>query len=273
MLRNHGKSLTGMAVSAITPDHIQAALADQWLKHPVCARRTLALFERIFAYAKSKGYRVGDNPAAWKGCHEYRFPRRPKTARRHFSAMPYAQIPYFLRDLRIKQGRSSSAVALELCILTAARTGEVLGMKWNEVDFENRLWSLPAYRTKQGRAHVVPLSDRALELLRLQRQYSSNAEGSAFVFTGNKRSRLDPKSLLWVLHKVNGAGRQCDTVHGFRSTFRDWAGNETDFAREHIEECLAHQVGNDVERAYRRQSALAKRREILDAWSAYCNSP
>jgi integrase len=273
MLRNHGKSLSGTLVGAITPDHVQSALADQWVRYPVSARRTLAMFERMLDYAKSKGFRTGDNPAAWKGCHEYRFPRRQKTERKHFAAMPYTQIPQFMRDLRAKQCRSSSAMALELVILTACRTGEALGMVWSEIDWDNRLWTIPAERTKPGREHVVPLSDRALELLRLQRQY---AGGSAFVFTGNKRTRLDPKALLWALHKViaespgTAEGQYDYTVHGMRSTFRDWAGDETDYAREHVEGCLGHQVGNAVEQAYRRATALAKRRTIMAAWAEYC---
>lgn len=280
MLRNHGKSLSEMLIGAITPDHVQSALADQWVRYPVSARRTLAMFERMLDYAKSKGSRTGDNPAAWKGCHEYRFPRRQKTERKHFAAMPYTQIPQFMQDLRVKQGRAASAMALEFTILTACRTGEALGMVWSEIDWNNRLWTMSAERTKQGREHVVPLSDRTLELLRLQHQYcgmSSDSTGRhSYVFTGNKRTRLDPKALLWALHKViaetpgTAEGQYDYTVHGMRSTFRDWAGDETDYAREHVEGCLGHQVGNAVEQAYRRATALAKRRTIMTAWAEYC---
>jgi integrase len=171
-------------------------------------------------------------------------------------------LPRFNGELRARQVRSSAARALEFLILTAARTGEVLGLQWSEIDWDNKIWNLAATRTKQGRAHRVPLPDRAMELLAVQQQCHS---GSPYVFMGNK-NQLSGKAMTWVLRDMGSKV----TVHGFRSTFRNWAGDETEFQREHIEECLGHAVGNSTERAYRRSDALEKRRTILQSWADYC---
>ncbi|HEX4715922.1 MAG TPA: integrase arm-type DNA-binding domain-containing protein, partial [Ktedonobacteraceae bacterium] len=169
LLHHHGKALAKIAVSAINPDLIQSALTDLWAKHPVQARRALAMWERVLDLARAKGMRTGDNPASWRGMHEYRFPRRKATDRKHYAALPYAQIGQFMQALRGKQERSTGALALELTILTACRTGEVLGMQWSEINWEQALWVIPAERTKPGKEHTVPLSARAMELLALQR--------------------------------------------------------------------------------------------------------
>jgi integrase len=263
LLHQHGKPLAKVPVSEITPDLIQSALEGLWVRCPAQGRRALAMWERVLDFARAKGWRNGDNPASWRGMHEYRFPKRLKTDKCHHSALPYEQVSEFMRKLRVRQSRSSAAVALELCILTASRTGEVLGMQWSEIDWEKKLWTIPAGRMKGGREHVVPLSDRAMALLEDQRHYSP---GSEFVFTGYKRDRMDDKCMISVVKNM----KVDVTVHGFRSTFRDWAGDETDFAREHVEECLAHDVGNGVERAYRRQNGLDKRRRIMEEWSGFC---
>jgi integrase len=250
VLFQHGKPLGSVPVADISPDKIQSCLEELWVRCPVQARRALAMFERVLDYAKAKGLRVGDNPASWRGMHEYRFPKRNGGVK-HYSALPYEQIPGFMKALRVRQSRSSGAVALELLILTACRTGEVLGMRWDEIDLVQRVWTIPAGRTKKNREHVVPLSDRVIELLKDQQLYSP---GSEYVFTGWKRSRMTPKSLWSVLQAM----KLDVTVHGFRSTFRDWAGDATDFSRESIEECLAHAVGNATERSYRSEHGIGK---------------
>jgi integrase len=217
------------------------------------------MFERMLDLAKARGLRAGDNPASWRGNMEYRFPRQPNIDPNHYAAMDYLELPDFLSKLRTRQVRSSAARALEFLILTASRTGEVLNMTWEEIDWENKFWLLAAARTKQGRAHRVPLSVKTMELLAVRQQCRNS---SPYVFLGNGH-----KSMVWVLRDM----KQTVTVRGFRSTFRDWCGNETEFAREYVEECSGHLVGNATERAYRRSDALEKRRVIKQAWCEYCH--
>jgi integrase len=263
LLHLHGEPLASKPVKDITPDMVQSALTELWAKTPLQGRRALFAWERVLDFAKAKGWRQGDNPASWRGCHEYRFARVRETDRKHWDALPYEMMPEFMEVLRKKQARSIGAVALEFCILTAARSGEVFGMQWSEIDWDKQTWTVPAERMKAGREHVVPLNDRAIELLTLQKQYSS---GSEYVFTGNNQTRLTQTSMRSVLSYM----RVKTSVHGFRSTFRNWAGDKTHFQREIIEEALAHRVGSSVELAYRRTTALEKRRAIMDAWASYC---
>jgi integrase len=264
VLFHHGAPLANKPIADITPDVIQTTLEKLWARAPYQGRRTLRMWSRVLDYAKAKGMRQGDNPADWKGNMEYRFARRRAKDGRHHPALPYEDLPAFIRELRQRQIRGISATCLEFTILTCARTSEVLGMQWSEVDWEKRTWTVPKERMKAGKEHVVPLSNRAIEILKRQRELSSGE----YVFEGYNRTRLADRSLRSVMNYMKARF----TVHGFRSTFRDWAGNETSFQREHIEECLAHQVGNDVERAYRRSTALEKRRVILQTWAAYCCS-
>jgi integrase len=269
LLHHHGKPLANVPVGDVTTDMIQAALEQLWKRAPNQGQRALKMWERVLDYAKAKGMRSGDNPASWRGMFEYRFARRRAKDRGHHPALPYEKMSAFMRELRQRQIRGTSAACLEFAILTIVRTSEALGMRWSEIDFEKQLWTIPAERMKGGKMHEVPLSDRAIEILKRQRELSPGE----YVFSGYHRSRLADRCLRSVMHYM-AKTNQCEcTVHGFRSTFRDWAGDTTHFAREHIEECLAHQVGNDVERAYRRQRALEKRREIMEAWSSYCSSP
>jgi integrase len=263
LLHNHGKALANKRVSEITPDMVEAALKPLWSQTPAQARRALAMWERVFNLCKAKGWRQGQNPCEWRGLFEFRFPRQRRADRGHYAALPYEEMPEFMKALRQRQERATGAVALEFLILTCARSGEVFGMTWDEIDFEKKLWSLTAGRTKQGRAHTVPLSARALAILEQQKQYRN---GSEFVFNGRQRTQLTNKVMLNVLH--NMGLEYC--VHGFRSTFRDYMGNETAFAREPVEHCLAHRLGNSVELAYRRQDSLNKRRVIMDHWAEYC---
>jgi integrase len=260
LLYGHGAPLAQKRVAEITPNMIQAALEQLWKRAPEQGRRTLGFWARVFDYAKAKGWRSGDNPCAWRGCFEYRLPRRRTTERKHHPALPYEEVPAFLKVLR--QHRACSALALEFTILTCARTSEALGAGWAEVDFEKRLWTIPRARMKAGKEHVVPLSTRAIEILKYQQQHAPGE----YVFTGCNRTRLADRTMWNLLDFMQVKA----SVHGFRASFRDWAGDMTTFQREIIEECLAHQIGNDVERAYRRTTALEKRTEIMQAWSAFC---
>jgi integrase len=263
-LLNHGTALVAQAIAHMDVNMIEAAIKSIWADYQNQGRRTLGIWERMLDYARHKGYRTGDNPAAWKGNMEFRFPDKPSRTK-HFASMPYTEVPDFIRRLRMRQARrATSAAALEFVILTASRSGEVLGMTWDEVDLPNRLWTIPAQRTKTRTEHRVPLSDRAMAILAHQREYNPAAD---HVFPGRNGVALQQATMRLLLVNMGVAV----TVHGFRSSFRDWAGDCTDFYRENIEECLAHSVGNQVEQAYRRLRALEKRRVIMVAWAAYCD--
>jgi integrase len=262
VLFHHGAPLANVPVAKVTPDMVEDALKEMWSRAPNQGRRTLAMWSRVLDYARAKGMRSGDKPASWRGMHEYRFARRRTNQYGHHAALDYRQMPEFMQKLRQRQERSTGAVALEFTILTAARTSEVLGMEWGEIDWDKKLWTVPKERMKAGKEHIVPLSDMAVDILKRQRELSPGE----YVFTGYNRTRLAARSMRSVLLYM-GVG--C-TVHGFRSTFRDWCGDKTSFQREHVEGCLAHQVGNSVELAYRRSTALEKRRVILDHWAEYC---
>ena len=240
-----------------------------WATAPTQARRSCAMWSALFTYARAKHLYSGTNPAAWHDTQKHLSPSQPKNGEKHFAAMPYAQIPNFLRSLRVRQ-QASAAQALEFLILTATRTSETLKARWDEFDLPNRTWTIPSERMgKSGKQHIVPLSDRAMALLNLRHQYSG---GTPFVFTGYKRQQpLCEKALLEFLRRM-GVAKATASVHGFRSAFTDWAGDETEFHDVTIEMCVAHQPGNAVKKAYRRLTAVEKRREIMSAWSDYCAS-
>jgi integrase len=176
--------------------------------------------------------------------------------------MPYEGVAAFIANLRKRD--ATSALALELCILTAARSGEILGMRWPEIDLDKKIWTVPANRMKAGREHRVPLSPRTVAILR----QLEKVKACDFVFPGQARSKpLSNMAMEMVLRRMNV---QDATVHGFRSSFRDWAGNVSNFPREVTETALAHVIGDKAEQAYRRSDALDKRRKLMEAWAAYC---
>jgi integrase len=217
--------------------------------------------ERVLNAAKAKGFRVGENPAAWRGHLENLLPRQKKLARGHHAAMHYAEVPAFVA--RLRQREALAAMALEFAILTATRSGEVLGARWSEIDLGAKVWTVPPERMKAGREHSVPLSKSALTILRK----ATDAKVSNFVFPGQQSGRpLSVMAMDMILRRM----KEPVTVHGFRSSFRDWAGNETHFPRELAEHALAHVIGDKAEQAYRRGDALEKRRKLMDAWAAYC---
>jgi len=213
--------------------------------------------------AKAKGFRAGENPARWRGHLDHLLSRPSKLTRGHHAAMPYEEVPAFIASLHERD--ALAAVALELCILTAARSGELLGMRWDEIDLQNAAWSLPAGRMKAGRPHRVPLSTRALAMLRTLER----SKRSEFVFAGHAPGKpRSNKAMYMLLRRMNVDV----TVHGFRSSFRDWAGNETPSPREVVETALAHVIGDKSEQAYRRSDALEKRRRLMEAWAEYCSA-
>lgn len=256
-------SLLPMQVAAISTDDVLRTLKPIWQTKPETASRLRGRIERVLDYATVKGWREGENPARWRGHLDAILPPAKKLSRGHHAAMAYKDIPEFLEALRAHD--AISARALEFAILTAARSGEVLGATWTEIDLQAHTWIIPAERMKGRVKHVVPLSEAAVSVLEQVRE----ASVGAYVFPGHRHgSGLSNGAFpaLFKRMKVSGI-----TAHGFRSAFRDWAGDETSFPREVAEAALAHKVGNAVEQAYRRSSALEKRRSLMEAWASFCD--
>jgi integrase len=238
-----------------------------WSEKPETANRLRGRVETVLDWATVRGYRHGENPARWRGHLDMLLPSRSKVRKtQHHSALPYAELPAFLAKLREQDG--VAARALEFTILTAARTGETIGAKRGEIDTKNKLWIIPAERMKTGKDHRVPLSDRALTIVEA---IGAGGDDKSFVFSG--RSPGDPLSNMAMLKLLQRMGRAGLTVHGFRSTFRDWAAERTNFPNEVVEMALTHVVNDKTEAAYRRGDLLEKRQRLMDAWVAYCREP
>jgi integrase len=253
-------------VAAITTADVIRTLEPLWTVKAVTADRVRARIENVIDWAVIRGHRqAGTNPAAWSGHLDQVLPAPRKVAPiKHHPALAYADVPSFMTELKTKEG--IAARALEFLIHVAARTNEVIGAKWNEIDLDAGIWTVPAERMKGRVEHQVPLVPEVTELL----QSLPREDGNPHVFIGTKRgagiSDLPMGRLLALM-------RSGFTVHGFRSSFRDWCGEHTNFPREIAEMALAHKVGNEVERAYRRGTALTKRRALMAAWSRYCTTP
>jgi len=260
-LETYAAPLRVKAVDAITTEDVLGVLKPIWTTKTETASRLRGRIERVLNAAKAKGHRSGENPAAWRGHLENLLPKRQKLTRGHHAAMPYADVPAFVARLRERE--AVAALALEFSILTAARSGEVLGARWSEVDLDARVWTIPAKRMKAGREHRAPLSESALAVL----EKFGEARVSEFIFPGQGAGR--PLSEM-ALRRMLRRDADVVTVHGFRSSFRDWAGNETHFPRELAEAALAHVVGDKAEQAYRRSDALEKRRTLMEAWAQWC---
>lgn len=263
-------SIRPLRVSRVGVDDVLKVLSPVWTEKAETASRLRGRIERVLEFAKVKGWRSGENPAAWRGNLRNLLPKRHKLQRGHQAAMAYSDIPGFIEKVRGSEGMA--AKALEFTILTAARTGEAIGAKWAEVDLEGAKWTIPAERTKTGQKLVVPLSDPAKAILQ---DLTTGARGD-FIFAGEPRlgSKGDakqgrPLSNMAMMMLMRRLGAGAFTVHGFRSGFRDWCGDETSFPRELAEAALGHKVGNEVERAYRRSDALEKRRKLMQAWADY----
>lgn len=263
-LDTYGGSIRPKRVSLIDTDDVLKVLEPIWQKKAETASRLRGRIERVLDFAKAKGWRQGENPALWRGHLKSILPSRQKLSKGHHAALPYEQVPRFMSLLAGKD--AMAARGLEFLILTAARSGEVLNSTWDEIDFNAAIWTVPAHRMKAGKEHRVPLSSKALEILN-----SLNvARTSIYIFSGQKADRpLSNMAFAMLMRRMN---YQDLTVHGFRSAFRDWVGDETSFQREVAEQALAHRVGDATERAYRRADALQKRRELMEAWATYCAS-
>ena len=249
-----------MPVADIEARHVVQCLKPIWLTKKETAKRVRQRIDTVMRWAKAMGYRTGDNPAALEGNLEYLLPAQKQTVVHH-PAMPFEQLPAFWEELSSVQ--TVSADALRFLILTAARSGEVRAATWDEVDFENALWSLPAARMKASKPHRVPLCDEALRVLEKRRQLSSGH----FVFEGQRGGQ--PISDMAMLSLMRKRFPHMDTVpHGFRSTFRDWAENQS-YPHRAVEYCLAHTVRNKTEAAYQRDDLLAIRRSIMADWESH----
>lgn len=247
-------------VDTIQSGDVLEVLTPIWFRIPETARRVRQRMRHVMTWAKGKNLYPAENPVdAAKGS----LPRHPSKVKKHLAALSYAEVPAFMAALAERKG--ISALALRFTILTAARSGEVRGARWSEIDLENAVWTVPGARMKAKKDHRVPLTTEALAVLEKVRGLDKE-----LVFPGQKRGRpMSDATLAAVLKRMKRADV---TVHGFRSTFRDWAAERTTFPREIAELALAHEVGSAVERAYRRSDLFAKRRQLMEAWARYCES-
>jgi integrase len=254
-----------LSVQAIDTDLVLKAIEPIWTEKPETASRVRGRIQVVLDWARARGYREGENPARWRGHLSHLLSDHSKIRRvKHHSALPFAELPRFLADLQLRDG--ISARALEFTVLTAGRTGETIGATWNEIDLARRIWTIPASRMKAEKEHRVPLSGRAVEILKsLPRE-----DGNDHVFIGPKAG--GPLSNMAMAAVLRRMGRSHITVHGFRSTFRDWAAERTNFPREIVEAALAHAIDNKVEAAYRRGDLFEKRCRLIEAWAKFCGS-
>lgn len=249
-----------LSVQDVSTEHVLKILEPIWKSKAETAGRVRGRIETILDAAKARGHRYGENPARWRGHIAQILPARARLARGHHKAMPYGDIPAFLSRLRTRE--AMAALALEFTILTAARTGEVIGATWDEVDLEKGMWTIPASRMKAGKEHRAPLSARAIEILNATKEMQK-----ASLFPAARGGKLSGMAMSMLLRRMKVEV----TVHGFRSAFRDWAAECTGYSHEVAEMTLAHTIGNKVERAYRRGDLFEKRRQMMDDWAEYCS--
>jgi len=254
-----------LPVQTIDVGLVTKALEPIWSTKPETASRVRGRIESVLDWAKARGYRNGENPARWRGHLDHLLPARTKVRKVvHHAALPYREIGTFMAALR--ERAALAARALEFAILTAARTSEVINARWDEIDLQARVWTVPAERMKAGREHRVPLSDLAVGILNRMQEVRQNDH----IFPGERRASLSNMSFLMLLRRMD---RDDLTAHGFRSTFRTWAAECTRYPREIAEAALAHVVGDATEQAYQRGDVFEKRRELMDAWATYCTKP
>lgn len=253
-------------VAGVATEHVLAALHPIWNTKPETAARVRGRIESILDYAKAMKWREGENPATWRGHLVKLLPSRAKVAPVvHHAALPWVEIGDFMSRLRLQGGVSGKA--LQFAILTAGRSGEVLGATWGEIDLVGETWTIPASRMKAGREHRVPLSAPALALLEEMKKFRVTADQDCHVFPGaTARRPLSGMAMTMVLRRMD---RGDVTPHGFRSTFRDWAAEKTSFPNEVAEAALAHIVGDKVEAAYRRGDLFEKRRGLMEEWGRF----
>lgn len=255
-----------LPVAAIDTALVVKVLEPIWRVKPETASRVRGRIEAVLDWLAVRGYRTGDNPARWRGHLDHVLPKRSKVQKvRHHPAMPYAEVPAFAKLVR--ECRGIAADALLFTILTAVRTNETIGARWSEFDLASKVWAVPAERMKSHVEHRVPLAAAALTILARMDELRRERRGGEFVFPGGKAGRgLSNMAMLSLLERM---GRDDVTVHGFRSSFRDWASERTNFPREVAEAALVHTVEDKVEAAYRRGDLFDKRARLMTAWAAY----
>jgi integrase len=261
-LEVYAAPLWPLRVDHVEVGHVLEVLKPIWTTKPETASRLRGRIEKVLDAAKARGHRNGVNPARWRGHLDHLLPPRQRLTRGHHAAMPYGEVPRFIGDLRRRD--AVAACALEFLILTAARSGEVICARWPELDLQRGVWTIPATRMKAGCEHRVPLVARAMQIIEVM----DKVRIGDFVFPS--RVATKPLSSMVLEMLLRRMGQEAITVHGFRSSFRDWAGEATSFPREIAEAALAHTVGDQTERAYRRGDALEKRRELMDHWASFC---
>jgi integrase len=257
----------GLPVQSVDMALVLKVLEPIWTSKPETAGRLRGRIEAVLDWSKVHGYREGDNPARWRGHLDVILPARSKVRKvQHHAAMPYTLVPKFLTELHGEEG--IAARALEFAILTAARTGEVLGARWLEVNLREKIWIVPQERMKAGAEHRVPLSTPALSILEQMLERAGDTDG--FVFFGGKAGKpLSNMSLLMTLRRM---GRSGLTAHGFRSSFRDWSSERTNFPAAVAELALAHTVGDKTVAAYSRSDLFERRRRLMNQWATFCNT-
>ncbi|MDB6146422.1 MAG: integrase [Spartobacteria bacterium] len=259
-LKTHAASLRPKLLKDIGTDDVLEVLRPIWEIRHETASRVRGRIERVLDAARAKGLRIGENPARWRGHLKELLSKRKTLTRGHHGALPYAEMPAFMSDLHVR--KSVSALALEFTILTAVRTSEAIGANWAEVDLDKCVWTIPANRIKAGKEHRVPLTARAIEILR-----SLSPQPEGVVFPGQKRGMpLSNMAMLELLRSMRGRGL---TTHGFRSSFKDWAAETTTHENIVTEMALAHAIGTKVESAYRRGDLFQKRQSLMDDWAHY----
>jgi integrase len=262
--------LGNFGVAMVDTGGVMRVLEPIWREKPETASRLRGRIESVLDYATARGWRTGDNPARWRGHMDNLLPSRAKIARvEHHAALPWREIGAFMADLSKQEG--VGALALRYAVLTAARTGEVIGARWSEIDMPAGVWTVPAERMKAGREHRVPLSDAALAVLRQATTLAAKQDPGGFVFPGGKASKpLSSMAMLMLLRRME---RGDLTAHGFRSTFRDWCAESTNYPREIAEAALAHTLRDKTEAAYQRGDLMEKRRRLMAEWAAFCARP
>lgn len=260
-LKQYAKPLRSVPVDEVTTQDVLKVLQLRWQRTPETAERLRGRIENVLDAAKAKGFRSGENPARWRGHLDQLLPKRQRLTRGHHAALDYEAVPTFMADLRDRP--AIAARALEFTILTASRSGEVFGAQWGEIDRAKKAWIIPADRMKGAREHRIPLGSRAMQIV----EAMSRLDTDGHVFPGPKPGKpLSSMAMAMLLKRM----KISVTVHGFRSSFRDWASEVTGFSHEVCEMALAHTVSNKAEAAYRRGDLFDKRRKLMDAWDGYC---